>query len=111
MIPPPKNMITVCLKNVKMVRQYYLGRAASCQTEYKNSCVVAVFMKTVRVDMAPLTPNIPDIIKPDFIDNSFEGNSVSRWRDLDDELGYYLETVKHIEGTTCYDELLLQNSD
>lgn len=65
------------------------------------------FMETIRVNMAPITPEIPDIVRPSFINNSFMGNAVSRWRDLEDELGYYLDTEGYLEEPTCYEELLL----
>lgn len=63
-------------------------------------------MKTVRVNLKPLERNVASVEKPNLIDRSFEEHSVSKWRYLDEESEFYLESVKHIDGPTCYDELL-----
>ena len=68
-------------------------------------------METVRLNLESIIPKKPHIVEPNFdynpSDQSLTADSVSKWRYLDDELGYYLENTRYIEGTTCYDEILL----
>lgn len=64
-------------------------------------------METVRLDMASITPIMPDVVRPDYINSPFTENKVSKWIDLENELSYYMEDAECIEGITCFDRLVL----
>ncbi len=64
-------------------------------------------METVRLNMASIIPIKPDVVGPCYINSLISENTVSEWRNQGNELEYHLVETEHIEGTTCYDKVVL----
>jgi len=62
-------------------------------------------METVSINLASMTRDDPDIKAPEWIDNPFPVNSVSKCRDLQEELRYYLKRIEHVEGSKLFDNI------